>query len=70
MKQLAAEGMTMVVVTYEMGFAAEAADRVVFMDDGMIVEQGPASQIFQNPKSDRLRRFLRISKERYVIGAV
>jgi ABC-type polar amino acid transport system ATPase subunit len=60
MKQLAAEGMTMVVVTYEMGFAAEAADRVVFMDDGMIVEQGPASQIFQNPKSDRLRRFLRI----------
>jgi polar amino acid transport system ATP-binding protein len=70
MKQLAAEGMTMVVVTHEMGFAAEAADRVVFMDEGTIVEQGPASQIFQNPKSDRLRQFLRTWKERNVIGAV
>jgi polar amino acid transport system ATP-binding protein len=60
----------MVVVTHEMGFAAEAADRVVFMDEGTIVEQGPASQIFQKPKSHRLRQFLRTWKERNVIGAV
>ena len=70
MKELAAEGMTMVVVTHEMGFAAEAADRVVFMDAGMIVEEGPASQLFQSPQSVRLKQFLRTWKERNVIGSV
>jgi len=70
MKQLAAEGMTMVVVTHEMGFAAEAADRVVFMDAGAIVEEGPASRIFRNPHSNRLQQFLQTWKERNVIDAV
>jgi polar amino acid transport system ATP-binding protein len=70
MKQLAAEGMTMVVVTHEMGFAAEAADRVVFMDAGAIVEEGSASRIFRNPHSSRLRQFLQTWKERNVIDAV
>jgi polar amino acid transport system ATP-binding protein len=68
MKQLAAEGMTMVVVTHEMGFAAEAADRVVFMDDGRIVEQGAAAQMFRAPRSERLRGFLQTWKERNLIG--
>jgi polar amino acid transport system ATP-binding protein len=67
MKQLAKEGMTMVVVSHEMGFAAEVADQVVFMDAGMIVEQGPASQMFQSPRSDRLKRFLQTWKQRNVI---
>jgi polar amino acid transport system ATP-binding protein len=58
MKQLAGEGMTMVVVTHEMGFAADVADRVIFMDAGSIVEEGPAVELFGSPKSDRLRQFL------------
>lgn len=58
MKQLAADGMTMVVVTHEMGFARDVADRVIFMSDGMIVEQGPPSEIFTNPKESRTREFL------------
>ena len=58
MKELAREGMTMVVVTHEMGFAREVADRVLFMDDGVIVEEGTPEQIFGNPKSDRLKSFL------------
>ena len=58
MKQLANDGMTMVVVTHEMGFAREVADRVIFMDDGQIAEEGPPEEIFQNPKSDRLKQFL------------
>jgi polar amino acid transport system ATP-binding protein len=58
MRQLAQEGMTMVVVTHEMGFASEAADRVVFMDQGAIVEQGPPEKIFGSPESPRLRQFL------------
>ena len=59
MKDLANEGMTMVVVTHEMGFAREVADRVMFMDGGYIEEEGTPEQIFQNPKCDRLRQFLR-----------
>ncbi len=51
MRQLAAEGMTMIVVTHEMDFAREVADRVVFMDDGAIVEEGPPQQIFTAPRS-------------------
>jgi polar amino acid transport system ATP-binding protein len=67
MKQLAGEGMTMVVVTHEMGFAAEVADRVVFLDHGAIVEQGPPREIFRNPRSDRLRAFLQTWFERNTI---
>ncbi|MGC2938960.1 MULTISPECIES: amino acid ABC transporter ATP-binding protein [unclassified Brevibacterium] len=58
MKQLAEEGMTMVVVTHEMGFASEVADRVLFMDGGVIVEEGTPEQIFKAPKSERTKSFL------------
>lgn len=58
MKQLAAEGMTMVVVTHEMGFAREVSDRVIFMDDGVIVEEGTAGEIFSNPRESRTKNFL------------
>jgi len=58
MKELAADGMTMIVVTHEMGFAREVSDRVVFMDEGQIIEEGTAEEIFKNPKSDRLKNFL------------
>ncbi|MBQ1333990.1 MAG: amino acid ABC transporter ATP-binding protein [Clostridia bacterium] len=58
MKELAAAGMTMIVVTHEMGFARDAADRIVFMSDGYIVEEGPPSEIFTNPKEARTRDFL------------
>lgn len=58
MKKLAEDGMTMIVVTHEMGFAREVADRVVFMYDGMIAEQGTPEQIFQHPQNDRLKQFL------------
>ena len=58
MKQLANEGMTMVVVTHEMGFAREVADRIFFMDEGQITEQGSPDDIFKNPKSPRLKDFL------------
>ena len=58
MKELARMGMTMVVVTHEMGFAREVADRVIFMDEGLIVEQGTPWEIFENPQSERLRSFL------------
>ena len=58
MKNLAKGGMTMLVVTHEMGFARDVADRVVFMDDGLIVEQGPPSEVFDNPQSDRTKDFL------------
>ena len=58
MKQLAEEGMTMVVVTHEMGFASEVGDRVLFMDDGRIVEEGTPEQIFSSPKSERTQGFL------------
>ena len=58
MKQLAGDGMTMLVVTHEMGFAREAADRVVFMCDGAILETGSPDEIFSNPRNDRTRQFL------------
>ncbi len=58
MKQLAREGMTMVVVTHEMGFAREVADRLVFFDQGIIKEQGNPKEVFANPKEPRLRDFL------------
>lgn len=58
MKQLAGEGMTMMVVTHEMGFAKDVADRVIFMDGGYIVEEDTPHEIFTNPKNDRTRTFL------------
>ena len=58
MKKLAAEGMTMVVVTHEMGFAREVANRVMFLDGGVIVEEGPPESIFGSPQSERLKSFL------------
>ncbi|MEI3612953.1 amino acid ABC transporter ATP-binding protein [Pseudogracilibacillus sp. SO30301A] len=58
MKQLAHEGMTMVVVTHEMGFAREVADRVVFIDGGYLVEEGTPDEIFNNPKNERTKAFL------------
>ncbi len=58
MKELAREGMTMVVVTHEMGFAREVADRVVYIDEGIIIEDGKPEEIFYNPKNPRLRDFL------------
>ena len=58
MKQLADEGMTMVIVTHEMGFAREVADRVLFMDGGVIAEEGSPAEIFGNPQGERLKSFL------------
>lgn len=58
MKELAKEGMTMIVVTHEMGFAREVADRVIVMHDGQIIEEGAPKQLFENPQHERTRRFL------------
>jgi len=58
MKGLAADGITMVVVTHEMGFAREVADRVIFIDEGIITEEGTPEELFKNPKSPRLKDFL------------
>jgi len=58
MKELAADGMTMVVVTHEMGFAREVGSRILFMDEGHIVEQGTPAEVFDNPKNQRLQEFL------------
>jgi polar amino acid transport system ATP-binding protein len=64
MRQLARDGMTMIVVTHEMNFAREVADRVVFMADGQIVETGTPRQIFQAPQNERTQRFLQKVLER------
>ena len=58
MRGLARDGMTMIVVTHEIGFAREVADTVVFMDDGVVVEQGPPGQVLGNPRHERTRSFL------------
>ena len=58
MKQLAEDGMTMIVVTHEMGFAREVASRVMFMADGYIMEQNTPKEFFENPQNPRLREFL------------
>ena len=58
MQQLAGEGMTMIVVTHEMGFAREVADELVFMDDGAVVEQGKPREILADPKHERTKAFL------------
>lgn len=59
MKDVSAQGMTMAVVTHEMGFAREVATRILFMDGGIIAEQGTPTEIFQNPKNERLQQFLK-----------
>ncbi len=59
MRKLALDGMTMLVVTHEMAFAREVADRVVFMDGGVIVEQGPPAEVIGNPQEERTQHFLR-----------
>lgn len=63
MKKLADEGTTMVVVTHEMNFAKNVASRVVFMEDGLVVEEGPSREFFDNPKEERTRRFLKIESK-------
>jgi ABC-type polar amino acid transport system ATPase subunit len=64
MRELAAEGMTMVVVTHEMQFAGEVGDRVMFMDGGLIVEQGTPEDVLENPREERTRAFLGAVLER------
>jgi polar amino acid transport system ATP-binding protein len=58
MRKLAAEGMTMVVVTHEMGFARDVADQISFLDDGTIIEEGPAGRVLDDPREERTKRFL------------
>lgn len=71
MKSLAQDGMTMIVVTHEMSFAQDVANHVIFMDDGVIAEEGSASDIFEHPKQERTRQFLsRIRKENAVEQAL
>jgi polar amino acid transport system ATP-binding protein len=63
-RKLAAEKMTMVIVTHEMAFAREVADRVLFMDGGIFIEEGPAAEVINNPKEERTKAFLaRLSRE-------
>jgi len=64
MRELAAEGMTMVVVTHEMGFARDVGDEIVFIDEGGIVEQGPPAQVIDSPREERTKRFLGLVLER------
>ena len=64
MRELAEEGMTMIVVTHELGFAREVADRVVFMDDGVIVEEGKPADVLENPRQERTKQFLGLVLER------
>ena len=58
MRELAKEGMTMVIVTHEMGFAREVANRIIFIDDGVIKEEASPKEFFENPKDERLKEFL------------
>ena len=63
-KSLAEMNMTMVIVTHEMNFAREVADRILFMEDGVIVEDAPPEEFFEHPKNDRIRQFIRKVEER------
>ena len=63
MRALAREGMTMIVVTHELGFARDVADTVVFMDEGAIVEQGEPAAVLENPREERTKRFLGLVQE-------
>jgi ABC-type polar amino acid transport system ATPase subunit len=62
-KTLASEGMTMIVVSHELGFARDVADEVLFMDEGRVIEQGPPAQVLVDPETERARRFLRLMAE-------
>ena len=62
MRQLAKDGMTMIVVTHEMGFAKEVSTKVVFMADGVVVEEGTPAEFFENPKEARTREFLAVTR--------
>jgi len=64
MRELAEEGMTMIVVTHEIGFAREVADRVIFMDQGVIVEEGPPAEVLENPREERTKQFLGLVLDR------
>ena len=64
MRELVSEGMTMLVVTHEIGFAREVADRVIFMDGGVIVEEGPPAEVLENPKEERTKQFLGLVLDR------
>jgi polar amino acid transport system ATP-binding protein len=64
MRELAEEGMTMIVVTHEIGFAREVADRVIFMDQGVIVEEGPPAEVLEKPREERTKQFLGLVLER------
>ena len=64
MRDLASDGMTMIVVTHEIEFAKDVANRVVFMDDGVVVEEGPPKEVLDNPKHERTKRFLGLVLER------
>jgi ABC-type polar amino acid transport system ATPase subunit len=66
MRQLAQEGMTMIIVTHEVYFARDVGDRIIFMDHGVIVEEGPPSTVLANPQSDRLKQFLRRYQGHYL----
>jgi polar amino acid transport system ATP-binding protein len=59
LRELASEDMTMVIVTHEMAFARDVADRAIFMDGGVVVEEGPAAELVGNPRNERTRAFLR-----------
>jgi ABC-type polar amino acid transport system ATPase subunit len=63
MRDLARGGMTMVVVTHEMGFARDVADKVVFMDGGVVVEEGPPAAVLDSPREERTKRFLGLVRE-------
>lgn len=67
-KSLAKEGITMLIVTHEIGFAREVADRIIFMDEGVIAEEGTPEEIFNNPKNERTARFLNIIKREECCG--
>ena len=64
MRELANEGMTMIVVTHEMSFAKEVSNHVIFMEGGKIIEQGTSKEFFENPKQERTREFLRLENTR------
>ena len=65
MKKLADDGMTMVVVTHEMGFARNVSNKVVFMENGVVVEEGPSKEFFANPREERTRTFLQNIEQHY-----
>ena len=64
-RQLAKEGMTMLVVTHEMGFARNVSNKVVFMENGVVVEEGPSKEFFANPREERTRTFLQNIEQHY-----